>query len=247
MRRYITGIMDVLKRAREELIASLLSNVSLKERVLTANKLQHVMEDMELLTLATNVHDSHPLSHDFYSILLAVAIMSGNDYDARYLWKRLPQELKLNNEIRALHAIFMALQMRRVSDTYLIIEQTKWRTELKPIIACLRGVLRDRMVQSLSKAYLSIGTQSAAQMLGFPSINADFQTCKKRLSDSKNMPLNICAVCDLLGWKSNAQSLFLYPQPIVSEVECPLQDAQLETFANSILHLEEKVTLPAFS
>ncbi|CCI42413.1 unnamed protein product [Albugo candida] len=222
--------MDVLQSAKKELTASLLSDQPLQNRNSTAKKLKHVMEDFELRVLAANPNDSHPLTHDFYSTLLAVILISGNLDDARYLWKRLSHALKLHTEILALHAIFKALQMRKMAETYLIIEQTAWRTDFQPIIACLRGVLRDRVIQSIRETYLSIDIQLAAQMLGFSFVNADFQ-----------------AFCHQIGWKLNTQKSFLYPEPIAKEVEHPIKVAQLEDFAQSILHLEENITSPAFS
>lgn len=74
---------------------------------------------------------------------------------------------------------------RKMAETYLIIEQTAWRTDFQPIIACLRGVLRDRVIQSIRETYLSIDIQLAAQMLGFSFVNADFQACKKRILMSR--------------------------------------------------------------
>lgn len=70
--------MDVLQSAKKELTASLLSDQPLQNRNSTAKKLKHVMEDFELRVLAANPNDSHPLTHDFYSTLLAVILISGN-------------------------------------------------------------------------------------------------------------------------------------------------------------------------
>ncbi|XP_065831361.1 COP9 signalosome complex subunit 8-like [Oscarella lobularis] len=103
---------------------------------------------------------------DVYGTLLAVYILQNELNYARFLWKRIPDQLKKSNsELGSLWSVGQNLWKRDFPATHAALKQTPWPPHLEPIVDTMRVQLRMRILALVGQAYDAIGIEDLAVQL----------------------------------------------------------------------------------
>ncbi|KAG9293057.1 hypothetical protein G9A89_016419 [Geosiphon pyriformis] len=138
-------------------------------------------EDLEF-NLALTPNNNIPLE-DLYSPYIAGFLVQNELIDkdlehkplfsnspaARFLWKRIPERVKSSSEeLKAVWSVGTALWKRDFANVYGLIETRQWKPLIAPLMTSLAEILRERMLNLLTEAYSSIGTDEVSRYLGLP-------------------------------------------------------------------------------
>ncbi|CAG8687816.1 21335_t:CDS:2 [Cetraspora pellucida] len=158
---------------------------------------------------------------DFYNTFLLGYLLEQDLPSARFLWKRLGDNVKGNSkELRSIWDVGVALWQRDYDNTYKLIDSNTWSPVIAPLMEQLCENLRERMLALLSEAYSSITIDDVGRYLGLPR--------EKVLS-----------VTDERGWTVDLSTNMLQPKKIVQEA---LQSTSLANFSqltDLVIHLEK--------
>lgn len=107
-------------------------------------------------------------SPQVYGQLLAIYILFNDLTSAKFLWKRIPANIKENSaELSLIWQVGKCLWKRNYSDLYAVISSHQnWPNHLKNIMNLILDLTRQRAVNLISKAYSSIRLTEAASLLG---------------------------------------------------------------------------------
>jgi COP9 signalosome complex subunit 8 len=97
-----------------------------------------------------------------------LAYLITNDLNnARFLWKRIPQELKKNNiSIQSVWKIGQTMWKREYEETYKAITVPEWEPVLQPLLRALVDAFRHRTALLLTKSYTTISLSDTCSFLG---------------------------------------------------------------------------------
>ncbi|CAL1294968.1 unnamed protein product [Larinioides sclopetarius] len=103
-----------------------------------------------------------------YGQLLAIYLLQNDLPNAKFLWKRIPQNIKDDNpELGKLWIVGQKL-WQCDSDVYVALAE-EWPEHLKPIVSAIKDVTRNRALRLISKAYSSITVEKISAFLGLSS------------------------------------------------------------------------------
>ncbi|CAG8687098.1 1776_t:CDS:2, partial [Cetraspora pellucida] len=106
---------------------------------------------------------------DFYNTFLLGYLLEQDLPSARFLWKRLGDNVKGNSkELRSIWDVGVALWQRDYDNTYKLIDSNTWSPVIAPLMEQLGENLRERMLALLSEAYSSITIDDVGRYLGLP-------------------------------------------------------------------------------
>lgn len=105
-------------------------------------------------------------SPQIYAQLLAVYLYQNDLCNAKYLWKRIPADLKSGN--RELGQIWMVGQRMWQRDwpAVHVALNAEWSEDVSDIMAALKDNVRERAIILISRAYSSLGLTVFASMTG---------------------------------------------------------------------------------
>ena len=107
------------------------------------------------------------LSPFFYSSFLLSYLIENDLDNARFLWKRIPTDLKKGNHvIGTVWKIGQHMWQREYVETYKAIATTQWDASLQQLIQRLVDAFRQRTALLLTRAYTSISSVDVASFLG---------------------------------------------------------------------------------
>lgn len=118
-----------------------------------------VLEQEEL-----NHSNGAPL--DLYKKLLMLYLMEFDLINAKFLWKRIPNSLKTDDELTAIWKIGQHLWKREFTEAYSIISSYQWSDSHKESSQKLYSILQKRMTELVSNAYSIIKFDALAKLLG---------------------------------------------------------------------------------
>ncbi|XP_077997703.1 COP9 signalosome complex subunit 8-like [Glandiceps talaboti] len=107
-----------------------------------------------------------------YSQLLGLYLLQNDMTNAKFLWKRIPQALKVSNpELNNIWMVGQKMWLREFPGVYQSLNQD-WSESVKPIMQALLENIRTRSFQLIAKAYSSIGLDEFIMFLGMPTEQA---------------------------------------------------------------------------
>lgn len=125
------------------------------------NNLKESLEQQELIA------PNGIASIDVYKQLLTVYLIQNEILNAKFLWKRIPEQLKNdNNEILNLWKIGQYLWKREFPNVYTAVSSMEWSPLLQPMLVKLVEELRNRLLRLVGNAYSIIKIDTLCQMLG---------------------------------------------------------------------------------
>jgi COP9 signalosome complex subunit 8 len=148
-------------------------------------------------------------SPQVYGQLLAIYLLFTDLTSAKFLWKRIPDNVKAaNNELSVIWSVGKLMWKKNYSEIYRTIDSIPvWPNHLKNIMKLISESTRQRVIELISKAYSSISLNDASQLLGLT--NAETLKLAEQLSwrhesDTGFLTLNQ-QQCDIPGTSIDQQ------------------------------------------
>jgi len=133
-------------------------------------------------------------SPQIYGQLLAIYLLQNDLPNAKYLWKRIPNNIKEENpELGKLWGVGQKL-WQSISSVYGALAD-EWPDYLKPVITIIAETTRRRAFSLISKAYCSISVEKVSAFLGMPA-----EDCVEVLS---SLGWEVDTACKIMKPKNN--------------------------------------------
>lgn len=101
-----------------------------------------------------------------YAQLLAVYLYQNDLCNAKYLWKRIPSDLKTGNaELGKIWVVGQRMWQRDLPGVHVALN-AEWSEDVFDIMAALKDKVRERAITLISKAYSSLSLTVFASMTG---------------------------------------------------------------------------------
>lgn len=115
-----------------------------------------------------------------YAQLLAIYLYQNDLCNAKFLWKRIPQNVMSSSpEIVAIWAIGQKLWKKDLPGTYEALAAYSWTEPVSNIIRALEENVRERTLNLIGRSYSSIKIDKLISMIGL-SREATLQVCQDR-------------------------------------------------------------------
>lgn len=107
-------------------------------------------------------------SPQVYGQLLAIYLLFNDLTSAKFLWKRIPNEIKdENSELSIIWTVGKLMWKKNYAEIYAVINScSSWPNHLKNIMNLIYESTRERATNLISRAYSSINISDAARLLG---------------------------------------------------------------------------------
>nr|ACO10810.1 COP9 signalosome complex subunit 8 [Caligus rogercresseyi] len=120
----------------------------------------------ELEALELNAPNGNPGSV-VYTKLLTVYLQQNDLCSAKFLWKRIPEEIKTDNaEIQKVWSVGQALWKREQPEAFKILLNTPWSDNVRELMANVTETIRRRHVDLVASAYSSISISDFSNYVG---------------------------------------------------------------------------------
>ncbi|KAK7872097.1 hypothetical protein R5R35_005177 [Gryllus longicercus] len=107
-----------------------------------------------------------------YAQLLAIYLYQNDLCNAKYLWKRIPQNVKSSHsELNSIWKVGQKMWLRDFPGVYAALN-TEWSENVSQIMQALQESVRKRAIHLVAQAYSSIKLDDLTQFLGLPSEQA---------------------------------------------------------------------------
>eukprot|EP00320_Phaeocystis_rex_P014269 CAMPEP_0119079104 /NCGR_PEP_ID=MMETSP1178-20130426/104866_1 /TAXON_ID=33656 /ORGANISM="unid sp, Strain CCMP2000" /LENGTH=203 /DNA_ID=CAMNT_0007061601 /DNA_START=21 /DNA_END=632 /DNA_ORIENTATION=- len=158
-----------------------------------------------------------------YKVHLAAYLLRSDLDRARFLWKRLPAEVKADPELQAIWAVGKAMWQQKHAEVHAKASAFAWSA---PFVAPLMGSLREQYVErtfaELGVAYATVTAETLAAKLG---------VAEARVHELANAA----------GWTADAVSGAYKPVQPDGEREHTVKLEQLQTLTAYVSHLEQEI------
>ncbi|XP_011693555.1 PREDICTED: COP9 signalosome complex subunit 8 [Wasmannia auropunctata] len=107
-----------------------------------------------------------------YMQLLAVYLHQNDLCNAKYLWKRIPADLKAaHEELGRVWTVGQCMWQRNWPAVHTALN-VEWSEDIKDVMVALKANVRERVMRLISKAYSSLNLTTMATMSGMSSDEA---------------------------------------------------------------------------
>ncbi|XP_067621859.1 COP9 signalosome complex subunit 8 isoform X2 [Eurosta solidaginis] len=121
-----------------------------------------LMQKIELEELSTRI------DVESYTLLLAVYLYQDKIADAKFLWKRIPQDLKKDNsEMERLNIVMCTLIVNNTTEFFKQMDY-EWSSNIKHIMDDLFERVREDVFTLVGQAYISIFEEEMMQLTQLP-------------------------------------------------------------------------------
>lgn len=97
---------------------------------------------------------------------MIIFLIQGDLYGGKYLWKRSPNELKIETtEFYSLWSICKALLQKSILEAYQIIHNTKWSNFISSYIIELHSTLQYQSINTLQSSYSEVNLLEMSGLL----------------------------------------------------------------------------------
>jgi len=159
-----------------------------------------------------------------YGIQLLAYYILNDLNSARFLWKRIPSEIRASNtELQAIWTVGKHLwpATRNYPEVYNSLRAVDWHPQYAILVSALEEAFRERTLQLISRAYSMISLKDCANLVG--------------LSDEEML-----AFATSLGWDYDDTSNYLRPVKKKVEQEERTSLEQLQQLTEYIVFLEQQ-------
>lgn len=185
---------------------------------MVVNNIDKLAEDLERQELEAPTGIASP---QVYSQLLAIYLYQNDLCNAKFLWKRVPANVKTANpEIGHIWTVGQHLWRGDFPATYKALNAVNWTEIVADIMKNVQVVVRSRAVDLISQAYSSITLDTVVAMTGLTP--------------------DICtAACVEKGWRVESDAKMVYPVRQASEpIVQPSSEDQLYKLTDFVSFLE---------
>ncbi|XP_012229885.1 COP9 signalosome complex subunit 8 [Linepithema humile] len=132
-------------------------------------ELDKMMSELEMSELEA---PNGIVSAEVYARLLAVYLHQNDLCQAKYLWKRIPADLKAENEeLKRIWTVGQHMWQRNWPEMHAALN-IEWTIDVRDIMAALKDKIRERIMRLISKAYSSLNLSAMATMTGMSLADA---------------------------------------------------------------------------
>jgi len=167
--------------------------------------------------------ETQPISLTVYKVHLLAYLLTNQVNAARFLWKRLPAEIRADAELAALWEVGKQKWQKQPAGVQQALRAYSWS---QPLVASLASKLQedvlDATFKAIGAAYSLISVPVLAQSLGVPEATAH-------------------ELAGAAGWRLNAESGFYTPVAPPNDVQRRTNLAQLQALTDFVAHVEYEV------
>ncbi|KAL3283157.1 hypothetical protein HHI36_006309 [Cryptolaemus montrouzieri] len=128
-----------------------------------------------------------------YEQLLAIYLYKNDLCNAKYLWKRIPSQIKESNpELGHIWSVGQYMWKKDYPSIYNALNSVTWTETVADIMKKVQESVRDRAIQLISQAYSSITLEAVCAMTGLP-------------------PDSCCKTCIDRQWQIESDSKIVHP------------------------------------
>ncbi|ETK82624.1 hypothetical protein F441_12274 [Phytophthora nicotianae CJ01A1] len=246
------NLVETLQTQREELLAAHAASSDRETARKLVQQLKSVSEELELVAATATSSPHSALSPDLYASYLLVVLLSKNLNDARFLWKRIPIEIKqMSEELRNVWEVSKALWQRNLAAAYAAMDYD-WSPSLQELVEALKTSTREDAAELLSLAYSAVSVGDAALALGFvrheDAVQCEFCHSNQLYHAAWCIHVLYMAAtdCSSLGWEVSTADQLILPKPLANVRRGPstvVDLDQLDTLSKTVLHLEQNTVL----
>ncbi|KAJ8926745.1 hypothetical protein NQ314_020862 [Rhamnusium bicolor] len=185
---------------------------------MVVNNIDKLAEDLERQELEA---PNGVASSQVYEQLLAIYLYQNDLCNAKYLWKRIPQNIKASTpELANIWTVGQHMWKRDFPSIYKALNSVTWSETVAHIMKQVQDVVRSRAVDLISQAYSSITLDTVSAMTGLSP--------------------DICVpACAERGWKVEPDSCMVHPiRQIIEPVGQTSSEDQLYKLTDFVSFLE---------
>nr|CAG4635109.1 EOG090X0F3A [Alona affinis] len=164
---------------------------------------------------------------ELHSQLLCIYLCNFDLCNAKFLWKRIPAQEKTVHPILAqIWEVGKKLWLKERNAVFALIRATQWPATIQPYMACLEDVYRQKSLQLIGKAYLSIQAASFAELVGYSDQPEEVEKLLERLQREQ-------------GWTCDVAARLIMPKrPAAPNVPLMRNEEQLQSLTSFVSFLE---------
>lgn len=167
------------------------------------------------------------VSAEVYAQLLAVYLHQNDLCQAKYLWKRIPADLKTENEeLQRIWTVGQHMWQRNWPEVHAALN-IDWTIDVRDIMAALKDKIRERIMRLISKAYSSLNLSTMATMTGMSLTEARQAAIDRHWDVQDTLDATI-----VLPWRKKLEELECNPTEI-----CLIEE-QLQELTQFVSFLE---------
>ncbi|KAL0119167.1 hypothetical protein PUN28_009638 [Cardiocondyla obscurior] len=126
-------------------------------------ELNKLMNELEISELES---PNGVISAQSYMRLLAIYLHQNDLCNAKYLWKRIPLEVKTaHEELGRVWTVGRCMWQRKWPAVHIALN-VEWSEDIKDVMVALKENVRERVMRLISKAYSSLNLTTMATMSG---------------------------------------------------------------------------------
>ncbi|XP_014249791.1 COP9 signalosome complex subunit 8 [Cimex lectularius] len=138
--------------------------------MISLENIDQLAEELEKQELQAQGGVSTP---QLYGQLLAIYLYQFDLCNAKFLWKRIPQNIKSQNtELGHIWNVGKAMWQRELPAVYTALSSTSWTDNVKPIMVGLKDKVREKCIGLVCKAYSSLNLEMLSLLLGMTTQEA---------------------------------------------------------------------------
>nr|CAG4642097.1 EOG090X0F3A [Eurycercus lamellatus] len=159
--------------------------------------------------------------------LLSIYMCNFDLCNAKFLWKRIPdQEKALHPQLGQVWELGRKLWLKEHNAVFTLITSTQWPPSLEPYISCLEEVCRQKSLQLIGRAYLSINSATFAGLMGFTERPVEAEKLLEKLQQEQ-------------GWTCDPVNQLIIPKrPSALNVPLMRNEEQLQSLTSFVSFLE---------
>jgi len=123
-------------------------------------ELQDVLEQQELLSNNTQT------PAEVYAQLLVTYLIQNDLVNSKFLWQRIPTNIKTDKELENIWKIGKLLWKREFNSFFNSITNETWSSVIAPLMVKLRESQRERLVNLVTQSYSIISFSKLEQLIG---------------------------------------------------------------------------------
>jgi len=149
-------------------------------------ELQDVLEQQELLSNNTQT------PAEVYAQLLVTYLIQNDLVNSKFLWQRIPTNIKTDKELENIWKIGKLLWKREFNSFFNSITNETWSSVIAPLMVKLRESQRERLVNLVTQSYSIISFSKLEQLIGCDEVQlTDIASVKLWELDIENKMVKI--------------------------------------------------------
>ncbi|XP_046438018.1 COP9 signalosome complex subunit 8-like [Daphnia pulex] len=164
---------------------------------------------------------------DLHSQLLSIYLCNFDLCNAKFLWKRISNEEKTAFPLLGqIWEVGQKLWLKEHNSVFSLLRNTSWPPSIEPYMTCLEENLRQKSIQLIGKAYLSITSTTFTELVGYVDYPENAEKLLAKLQEEQ-------------GWTCDSASKLIIPKRQAAQnVPLMRNEEQLQSLTQFVSFLE---------